>query len=315
MVDHKAKVNCLVVGNGAVGTAIASRLQILRFRCKFVGRKGPVYIKSRFEGWGSVTYLNIKPLSEEDLSKVDIAFITVKAYDLSGALERYLSYLPKNIPIISLCNGATEHIVAAVAKKQPDYLWRMGICTFGVSQISQDIFALKSTDGKVTWGPVRFTDHQKKICMEMSDVEKLILDSDKSRFLRWEGDILPLVRKKWLFNVVINSLTASGNLERNGLLLNDMAQLKGTFEEAHRLGLELWGSWNQMYDKLFEEMVCLISSTANNENSMARDLRLNRKTENDYLAGLSVGRRGYEGLNELAAQIKTMAGSAQNRRS
>ena len=70
-----------------------------------------------------------------------------------------------------------------------------------------------------------------------------------------------------------------------------------------------------MYDKLFEEMVCLISSTANNENSMARDLRLNRKTENDYLAGLSVGRRGYEGLNELAAQIKTMAGSAQNRRS
>jgi len=307
------EVRCLVVGNGAVGTAIASRLQILDFRCQFVGRKGPVYIKSRFEGWGQITYLKIKPLSEEDLSRVNLAFITVKAYDLGGALERYLPYLPKGIPVIPLSNGAVESVVAKIAKKFPYYLWRIGICNFGVSHVSDGIYCLKSGKGGVYWGPLRALERKKQQNFEITDTEKKILSADSGQFLNWNEDILPVTRRKWLFNVVINSLAASKGLEKNGLLLNDMNQLKETFDEAYRLGVEMWGGWQNSYDKLLEEMVCLISATSENENSMVRDLRLSRRTENDYLAGLSEGRRNYEILNTLSREITVSSGQGRGR--
>ena len=301
----QSAIRCLVVGNGAVGTAIASRLQMLNYWCQFVGRRGPVYIKSRFEGWGRACYLNIKPLSEEDLSQVDIAFVTVKAFDLGGALDRYLPYLPKRIPIIPLSNGAIEHVVCAARRKFPDFLWRVGVCNFGVTQISDHIFSLKSERGMAVWGALRPDEsHRTGGNSCISQAEKEILASDSGIFLKWEKDIIPTLRKKWLFNVVINSLAASEGYEKNGLLLNDIQKLRATFEEACRLGAELWGRWKENSDKLFQDLISLISATAENENSMARDVRMGRRTENEFLAGMSLGRRGFTILNGLAEDIR-----------
>lgn len=301
MLDQNNRSLCLVIGNGAIGTAIASRLHFLGFNPSFVGRKGPIYFKSRFEGWGKVTYLEIKPLSQADLSDVKIVFITVKSYDLAGALARYLPYIPKGIPIIPLCNGAIEDIIASTSKQFPRFKWRLGFCNFGVSQITHGIYSLKSTSGKAYWGP--FDPLNPLVKENRTAIEMKILAADNCQFFQWSESIIPSVRRKWLYNTVMNTLCAARSLAKNGLLLNDMTMLRLVFDEAYQLGQELWGPWNEHYDKIFENLISLISSTADNENSMSRDVRLGQRTENEFLAKLAVGRKGYSLLCKLSEDI------------
>ncbi|NRA45187.1 MAG: ketopantoate reductase family protein [Oligoflexales bacterium] len=296
------RTHCLVIGNGAVGTAIACRLHMLGFRTSFVGRKGPVYIKSRLEAWGKTTYLDIQPLSQTDLSQIKIVFITVKAYDLQGALDRYLSYVPRAIPVVILSNGAIEDLVYNMAKKHEHFLWRMGVCTFGVSHISTGIYALKSKEGKAIWGSVQLN---RASVTSPSTFEVELFNTDRNEFFQWSDGIVPVVRKKWLFNVVINSLCAANELSRNGELLADMKQLRQVFEEGFRLGYELWGNWPEGKERYFVDLVSLISSTSENENSMAKDVRAGGRTENEFLAKLAENRRGYEFLPKLSQKIES----------
>ena len=291
---------CLVIGNGAIGTAISSRLTMLGFEISFMGRVGPVNVKSRFEGWGQTNYLQIQSLSHADLSKVKIVFVALKAYDLMGAMNRYLTYIPSGIPVITLCNGAIEDLVAELSVNYNQYMWRIGICTFGVSQLSNEIYALKSKGGQALWGGVP---SQKRSHNQLQDIEIEIFEKDKNEFFMWDDGIIVNVRKKWLFNVVINSLCAAKEFPNNGELLKDMKTLSLVYEEAFRLGKELWDSWNFNYDNLYVDLVSLISATSQNENSMARDVRMGRKTENAFLAQLSEGRRGYKLLPILSKTI------------
>ena len=294
--------SCLIIGNGAIGTAITCRLQMLGFRTSFIGRRGPIYVKSRFEGWGKTTYLEVEPLSQTDVSKVDIAFVTLKAYDLHGALMRYISYIPLGVPIVILSNGAVEGVLAQVSTQHSDYIWRIGVCTFGVSKISSDIYQLKSSSGSASWGAAP---GQKRSECEMTPIERSIIQKEPQDFFQWDDNIIDKVRLKWLSNVVINSLCAANELPKNGLLLQDMNTLTATFNEAYRLGQELWGGWNHTSDNIFKELVGLISSTSENENSMARDVRLGQRTENEYLAKLCENKRGYQILPKLSKSIES----------
>ena len=305
------RTHCLVIGNGAVGTTIASRLHLIGFRTSFVGRKGPVYIKSRLEAWGKTTYLDIQPLSQTDLSQIKIVFIAVKAYDLLGALDRYLSYVPRGIPVVILSNGAIEDLVYNTARKHEHFLWRMGVCTFGVSQISNGIYALKSKEGKATWGSVQLN---RASVTSPSSFEIELFNCDRNEFFQWSDGIVPVVRKKWLFNVVINSLCAANELSCNGELLSDMKQLRQVFEEGFRLGYELWGNWPEGKERYFVDLVSLISSTSENENSMAKDVRAGERTENEFLAKLSENRRGYELLPKLSKKIESQMTQSSRRK-
>ncbi|MCB9229331.1 MAG: hypothetical protein H6618_06945 [Deltaproteobacteria bacterium] len=299
---------CLVIGNGAIGTTIASRLRILDFSCRFVGRRGPLYITNRFEGWGQVTYLKVHSLSEEDLSRIRIAFVTVRAYDLGGALARYLPYLPKNIPIIPFCHGSVDHIISSAARKFPDFIWRSGLCSFDSIRVSEDIFKLRSEKGFALWGPSHHGAES-----GISPAEQDILNADQQVFFRWDSSATTAIRRKWAFDTVIHSLSASSGFEQNGLLLSDMKKLRETFAEVYRLGIELWGNWNESEDKLFEDLICRISAVAAEESSMVRDIRMNRRTENHYLAGRSLGRHHYKILNALAVEIHRKSESAISR--
>lgn len=302
---------CLVIGNGAIGTAIASRLMILGYCPVFVGRKGSAKIKSRFEGWGGVNYLQIKPLSDADLSKVAIVFITVKAFDLAGVINRYLPYISTEVPVIPLCNGAVDGIVMTAAQKFPHFNWRLGVCDFGVTQISDEIYSLKSTSGRAAWGPLQLSSVK---VGEQTEIEKQILSDDGNSFFVWDIDILSRSRHKWLFNVTINSLSAVHNLEKNGALLNDLNILKKVFKEAFCLGLELWGSWSKTESELYGELIRLITATSENENSMARDLRMGKKTENCFLANLASDKRGYNELKKLSEEIERRTPNRTQRR-
>ena len=292
---------CLVVGNGPVGVSLVSRLKMLGFDHYFLGRRGQFSVSVRFEGWNAVHWLDVKSLAEADVSQVGIVFMAVKAYDLKGAIRRYIPYLPKGIPVVPVSNGAVEDIIKDAAQAMPAYKWRLGYCTFGVSAISPGNYALLSKVGKAWWGP--FIKQGGERSDPRTPIEKEIFRRDQGAFFDWLDPVLPSLRKKWLYNVVINTLTAVKSIQTNGELLNNMDELILVYEEAYRLGLELWGSWDHSHDKMFEEMISLISATAANENSMARDVRLGRRTESGFLAGLAKGKRGYPLLEKYHSAI------------
>ena len=55
---------------------------------------------------------------------------------------------------------------------------------------------------------------------------------------------------------------------------------------AHALAGELWPEWKPAAPELWQNLLRLIAATADNENSMAADVRLGRRNEAAVLSGL-----------------------------
>ena len=286
----------LVVGKGAIGVAVASRLSILGYEPVFVGRKGPVEVVTHFKGWGQSFWLNIKKLSDFDLSDISACFIAVKAFDLEGAANRFTAYLPHGTPVIALSNGATQKIVESIQVKFPSHPIRLGFCTAGVTVVNDDHYELRSSKGGVFWGPL-------KTGQATSTFEKELTGIKQDFFFNYIDPVHSAHRIKWLFNTVLNSICAVKEHKNNGLLLDDIEYLKVVFSEAYLLGEEIWGNWSESKEKLFNDMISLITSTKDNENSMYKDVRLKKKTETAFLAGLATRKDKFPELCNLHQSI------------
>lgn len=286
----------LVIGKGAIGVAVASRLKVLGYEPVFVGRKGPVEVHVHFKGWGQSFWLDIKKLSDEDISKVSCCFLAVKAFDLEGAGNRFIPYLASGTPVISLSNGATQGIVENLQSKFPDKQMRLGFCTAGVTMVNQNHFELRSRIGGVFWGPL-------KKGSTITAFEKSLANNPHDTFFNYLDPVFKSHRIKWLFNTVLNSICGVKEYSNNGLLLSDIDYLRKVFSEAYILGEEIWGPWAEEKSKLFDDMVSLIASTKENENSMYRDIKLRHKTETQFLAGLAPDREKYKELVMLHKKL------------
>jgi ketopantoate reductase len=286
----------LVIGKGAIGVAVASRLKLLGYQPVFVGRKGPVDVVTHFKGWGQSFWLNIKKLSESNLTNMTACFVAVKAFDLDGATNRFAPYLQPGTPIITLSNGATQSITEKLQKNFPNNPVRLGFCTAGVTVVNSDHYELRSSKGGIFWGPLKagapITSFEEKLCSVKHD-----------RFFNYLESVASPHRIKWLFNTVLNSICAVREHSRNGLLLGDVDYLKTVFDEAYFLGSDIWGGWSDSQDKLFNDMISLITSTKDNENSMYKDVRLRNKTETFYLAGLAKNSDRFPELCSLHLKI------------
>ena len=124
-------------------------------------------------------------------------------------------------------------------------------------------------------------------------------------FFVWHANIEKLARRKWIYNAVINTLTAARGLARNGDLMHDLPTLTSVFNEACDLATAMWGPLPLDRREMFRGLEQLIERTADNENSMARDKRLGRKTESDFLAGLATDAKRYPLLVELHARVRS----------
>jgi ketopantoate reductase len=286
----------LVVGKGAIGVAVASRLKMLGFQPVFVGRKGPIDVHVHFKGWGQSFWLDVKKLSDTDLGSVSGCFLAVKAFDLEGAANRFIPYLQSGTPVISLSNGATQDIMENVQNKFAEHAIRLGFCTSGVTMVNENHFEMRSQTGGVYWGSL-------KNGLSITDFEKSLSTIQNDNFFSYLDPIFSSHRIKWLFNTVLNSICAVNEHSNNGKLLEDVDYLRTVFEEAYILGEEIWGAWIEKKNKLFDDMISLITSTRFNENSMFRDIKLKQKTESKYLAGMAPDREKYSELVRLHNEI------------
>ena len=289
----------LVVGATPYGVTLAARLRLLGEETMLVGRRlKPAIELLRFEGWNQLITLNIKPLTAVDVSHVKIAFFTVRPYDLEGCFDRYLPYLPKGIPIVAVCRGAIEGTIERGRKKFPSFAWRIGCCQFQTVHHGLGIHELKSNQNRFFWGPLNphDQDHQ--------NVEQDLAAKDQQGFFSLYQPMRPMVRKTWLFDVVINTICAFHEYAKIEDLFKDTRELHDVFQEAYKLGKELWGAWEQTPEQLFSDLVNTISVNGQLEAPMNLDLKRGARTLNDYFAYIAHGHRGFDRLCQLSEEIK-----------
>ncbi len=280
----------LIIGNGALGTGIAAHLQLLGMIPRFLGREGAKAVRATVENTprGTLT-LSLPELTANQLQEAVAIFVAVKAYHLRDSLSQHLPNLPPSIPIVSVGNGAIDGDLRDLAKEFPERRFRWGTTNLAVTRLGESLFSLKNPLATIHWGPL--------VPLADSPVpgEKALLEAAPNLF-HWESDAISLGRTKWLFNTVINTLAGTERAPTNADILKGRAHLELVFREAYALGETHWGSWHEGPQTLLEKLIALIEKTKDNENSMAHDVRLGRKTESDYLAGLA---RHYEGFSEL----------------
>ncbi len=299
--NHDPKV--IIYGDGAVGVGLASLLTEIGLAIRFMGRSGPVAVDARvqpFDPSKATWHGQFPAATEADLAGAELAIFTVKAFDLPKALKSVVA-LPDGCPVWPLSNGAIYQDLAASVNDRPDLIWRLGYCTFGISVTEERNYAWRSNSGEFAIGPWGMlpSDGAEPTPMEQKIIQRL------PRKFKWHQNIVWLHRRKWLFNTVINSMTATRQLRRNGDLLADLPSLVAVFHEAWMLGSELWGEWPLAREDVYQSLLKLIEATADNENSMARDTRSGRVTESDYLAGLARDSKKYPLLTAMHRKLKT----------
>ena len=258
-----------IIGPGAVGCTLGYYLNQANFSVFFFDRRGTIDLEYSIDGVSSSLFF---PKAK---SSVDFFFMAVKSHQVQVAIETH-SWL-KETPGAIISNGLLDEVLKGTMPIT-DGLWSLGTTTIGVSSVGSGIWKIFNNGGYVIWGGRETA----------KPIDHLISDATKDFGFSWSQLSDVKRREKWLFNTVINSLCGVSRHSRNGLLLDDLDSLKLMFDESFLLGQDLFGPWESSRDGLWDSMIALIKSTADNENSMVCDIRLGRETENQYLAGLVV---------------------------
>lgn len=275
------KPKIAIIGSGAIGSVLALSMAN-SFQVYFVGRDGPIahHVEAQV-GMGKVESHFFLKATLAELKECHLVLVAVKAYDLEEALDKNLSLVSDKAVVVFLSNGFIEPIINKFVQSQEQKTFRMGYCNFGVS-LHDKIYTLHSKgQGRLFWGPTQNKDQTHNI--EKSPAEELL---EKIELSEWVADIQESSHRKWLFNTVLNGFTAAHRLATNGEALNHLPGLEGLFNEAWELGGILFGGFSGEKNEIWLGFLSLIQDTATNENSMARDVRLGRKTESDFLAGI-----------------------------
>ena len=201
---------------------------------------------------------------EVEPRELDLCFFATKAYDLAAALEQWCG-APVNVV---LCNGDVSSILAA---SKVDNL-RRGIVTFGMRP-DGDGYRMVGNEGEAVWGGGVAT-----------DAESVLAETIPR--LRRATDIESLWRKKWMVNVVINTICAAKRLACNGdVIRHHQGLLTDCACELHAYSTTRWPDIEWERSAFVDTLTQIIRDTDANENSMARDVRLGRQTEVEFLSG------------------------------
>jgi ketopantoate reductase len=224
-------------------------------------------------------------------------FLAVKALSLRSAFQQHQSKWASGSVVIPLCNGYIDDDLHMLESLYSKFIWRRGVTTLAGYFSEPNVVTVTNQSPKLYWGTMRAHGAESRI----TEIEQCLSDIPGFAFRQ---DMEPLVVKKWIANVVINSLTAAYSLPRNGLLLDLDLDLRAYVSEAQQLAKELWPDARlPEREQTYLEVVELIKLTADNENSMARDKRKYKNTESAYLAGMAVGRDGYPKLKLIHAAL------------
>lgn len=273
-----------ILGPGRVGQVIASSIALAGFPTRLTGIDAPWSgrVVTRWnDGPPRCVDFAARGSMSESLARAPVILVTERANDLAFALSRVVSHARRSSAVIICCNGDVDHEIADAERLRRDIHWRRGVVTFGVRRDDDGALRRAGHTGRLTFGPWRPPRPEDSIptSLEKSLIDRLPVDT------RWDADVYLLARHKWLLNTTLNTLCALKRLSRNADALGYPDELRRLFDEAFDLGVNRWGPWHPTRESLWEELSNVIRDTAENENSMARDVREGRPTESPWLAG------------------------------
>lgn len=226
---------------------------------------------------------------------------TVKAFDLEKAMTEQSNLWPESTPFVTLCNGYIWPIIEKMRPRLGQRPIRVGMTTIGSTLKPDGSLNVFSTNTATAWGhwPNLTVDSEHPTPQEL-ELLKVFPGG------MWLDDVRPTIRKKWILNVVINSVAAAYKLERNELLSSQKARVEEALQEALELAKKLWPSLGgdaSEETKMAAQLWQVVAATGGNQNSMVRDVSLGRKTESDYLAGMALHYDGFPLLKSLHKAI------------
>ncbi len=213
------------------------------------------------------------------LASSDLLLVTLKAWQVSGAVKTLAATLPASSPILLLHNGMGT-LEELKALRQPVLL---GVTTHAAKR-----------DGNVIIHVANGTTHIGPGYAAGSDFSRL---ADRLHQalpdVAWHDFILPALWNKLAVNCAINPLTALYNCP-NGELKNHYDEVASICNEV-ALVMQRDGHHTSS-----ESLLCyveqVIDSTAANVSSMLQDVRVQRHTEIDYITGYLLQRARAHGL-------------------
>jgi 2-dehydropantoate 2-reductase len=260
-----------IVGAGAVGQMIAYLLQSVGFEVDLYGRDGPRNLSVAVSLGDRMGRLEIRSQNRE----ADIWLFATKAYDLVSALMEWLPQISKDRPLVLLANGFIEPVLTDVRRQFPGRMLRKAVVSRG-AKFDEEGRLLISPRGEILWGAASGD--------EPCPVENEIMAALKDEGFRWDARACEARKTKWYCNTVLNTLAGARRLPRNGDALHQK-EFASLCHEVYELGLEFWPEWKGQEEALKLRLNALIAMTSDNENSMAVDVRLGRRTESKFLSG------------------------------
>lgn len=263
-------MNIVVVGPGSIGTLWAYKL-------KQAGHK--VSIQSRVDGDTlSLTLNDQRPVTLPNnhlrqIADADLILVTLKAWQVSSALNQIRSYIAPEAMILLLHNGmGTAESISQVFSSNPMLL---GTTTHGAFQ-PQKHHSQHVGVGQTLIGA---HNHQALQCGFIADVLNHALPE-----CIWQNNIQSALWNKLAINCAINPLTALHNI-RNGALSEMQYQEtldQIVFEVSQVMACE---GFAVAQHALRQQVDSVIEKTAENYSSMQQDIFYQRPTEIDFISG------------------------------
>lgn len=222
---------------------------------------------------------NLPTNDPQHLAESELLLVTLKAWQVSGALGALLPRLNQNCVILLLHNGMGT-VDELPPHRQPIL---MGATTHAARHEGNAIIHVAAGVTHIGPGNARGNGSS-----HIADVLHEALPD-----VAWHDNILPSLWNKLAVNCVINTLTAvydcaNGELRPHGARIEKICA-----EVAEVMDFE---GYQTHKDSLLSYVYQVIESTAANYSSMQQDIRNQRHTEIDYITGYVLRRARKHGL-------------------
>lgn len=263
-------MNILILGPGAVGSLWATKFQFAGHNVSLWGRSSNSQLLLQLDDAPAINFANQHLPS---VQSADLIVVTVKAWQVEGAIEPLLPYISEDTIVMLLHNGmGTAPLLEA---KLPDNPLIVATTTHGAYKPSKEL-VLHTGQGNTQLGGFNAKGAQ---CSFLADVMNHALPE-----VNWNPNINAALWTKLAINCAINPLTALHQCKNGELAAPEFAI------ELTNITHELVAVMNKEeieidFGSLHATIMQVVNATAANYSSMRQDVFHQRRTEIDFITG------------------------------
>ncbi|CAH1562957.1 2-dehydropantoate 2-reductase [Vibrio rotiferianus] len=263
-------MNILILGPGAVGSLWATKFQFAGHNVSLWGRTSDSKQQLQLDDAPAINFANQHLPS---VQAADLIVVTVKAWQVEGAIEPLLPYISEDTIVMLLHNGMGT--APLLEEKLPDNPLIVATTTHGAYKPSKEQ-VLHTGQGNTQLGGFNAKGAQ---CGFLADVMNHALPE-----VNWNPNINAALWTKLAINCAINPLTAIHQCKNGELAAPEFAI------ELTNITHELVAVMNKEeieieFDSLHATIMQVVNATAANYSSMRQDVFHQRRTEIDFITG------------------------------